>query len=658
MRASWSPRRQQHVLVLAMIVTLVASAVIAVPAGAAAAGPSTPRLAQVTLRSQTQVKAAGLGGAVVANPEIAQGLPGGAGNAPTRNGISAGRVVNRSYPHTARLQNRPQGPADLTPPDVKPMPVTGPTSNLTLSFQGLNHYQNRYAGGGNQFSLEPPDQGLCVGNGFVMETVNDVLRVFDTNGQALSAPTTLNEFYGYPPSVDRVNGGYGPSPTDPSCYYDQEARRWFHISLILQLDPATGAYTGYNSLDVAVSQTANPLGAWNVYSIPTQNNGEQGFPNHSCDLGFCLGDYPQMGADHNGLYITTNEFSFFGTNYNGAQLYALPKWALARGDQTVQLVYFENLDFNGQQSYHVWPSRSSLPIYMDVRNAGTEYFLMTNATLLPTLMSDQMVVWALTNTFSLNTKHPDLALTNYAAKMEVYGDPQVLATQKPGPVPLADCFNDNCLGYGPPDKPQVEGPLDTGTGSGVYGAWSSNGLLWTSLDTVATVNGETRTAAAWVILMPGWTWNRQLTARVLRQGYVGASSADTVYATTATNFLGQGVMAFTLTGDNYYPSAAYVTIDRLGVSDRIHVAGEGVGPQDGFTEYFLGGYTHRWGDYGGATSDGINVWFASEYIAQSCTYQEFLTDFTCGHTRSALANWATRISRLNAGWLWGDAWDK
>src|SRR5436190_18697043 len=44
-------------------------------------------------------------------------------------------------------------------------------SNPTFvtGFEGLNHYQQRYSRGGKQFSLEPPDQGLCVGNGYVLE---------------------------------------------------------------------------------------------------------------------------------------------------------------------------------------------------------------------------------------------------------------------------------------------------------------------------------------------------------------------------------------------------------------------------------------------------------------------------------------------------------
>ncbi len=34
-------------------------------------------------------------------------------------------------------------------------------------FEGLNLFQQRYARGGNQFTVEPPDQALCVGNGYV-----------------------------------------------------------------------------------------------------------------------------------------------------------------------------------------------------------------------------------------------------------------------------------------------------------------------------------------------------------------------------------------------------------------------------------------------------------------------------------------------------------
>src|ERR1041385_5675231 len=156
-------------------------------------------------------------------------------------------------------------------------------SNPTFNggFEGLNHYQQRYARGGNQFSLEPPDQGLCVGNGYVVEAVNDVLNVFNTSGQSVLPDNTatnvvsgfprnvnhavdLNSFFGYAAAINRTTGARGPSVTDPSCLYDAATGRFFVVVLTLDTFP-NGAFTTVNHLDLAVSATANPTGSWNIY---------------------------------------------------------------------------------------------------------------------------------------------------------------------------------------------------------------------------------------------------------------------------------------------------------------------------------------------------------------------------------------------------------
>src|SRR5581483_12363408 len=80
---------------------------------------------------------------------------------------------------------------------------SNPTFNF--SFEGLNHYQQRYARGGNQFSVEPPDQGMCVGNGYIVEAVNDVLNVFNTSGQSvLPDNTPTNIVAGFPRNVNHA----------------------------------------------------------------------------------------------------------------------------------------------------------------------------------------------------------------------------------------------------------------------------------------------------------------------------------------------------------------------------------------------------------------------------------------------------------------------
>ena len=159
---------------------------------------------------------------------------------------------------------------------------------LLAGFDGLNFHDQRYANGGNQFSIEPPDQGLCAGNGFVVESVNDVLAIYSSNGTRLVGPVDLNTFYHYPAAINRSTGAYGPEITDPSCYYDADTRRWFHVVLTLDRFGTTSSFSGTNHLDIAVSQTADPTGAWNIYRLPVQNNGTQGTPDHGCAGGYCL----------------------------------------------------------------------------------------------------------------------------------------------------------------------------------------------------------------------------------------------------------------------------------------------------------------------------------------------------------------------------------
>ena len=157
------------------------------------------------------------------------------------------QVVNRSL--SSHPASRPAAPD----PTVESAIVSSTVASVGTSFNGLTHRDQRLANGGNQFSLEPPDQGLCVGNGFILETVNDVLRVYNTSGSALTDPIDLNTFLGYPAQFDRTTGLQGPFVTDPHCYFDAATNRWFHTVLTIDVDPVTGAFLGPNHIDLAVS---------------------------------------------------------------------------------------------------------------------------------------------------------------------------------------------------------------------------------------------------------------------------------------------------------------------------------------------------------------------------------------------------------------------
>jgi len=580
--------------------------------------------------------------------------------------------------------------------------------SVNTSFAGLNHYQQRYARGGNQFSLEPPDQGLCVGNGYELEAVNDVLNVYNALGQSVLPDNTatnivsgfprnvnhaidLNSFYGYPAAINRSTGVRGPELTDPSCIYDAQTQRWFLVELTLETLP-NGAFTHVNHLDLAVSKTADPTAGWNIYRLDVTNDGTN---TGGVNPGPYLGDYPHIGADANGIYLTTNAYPWCCNGFAGAQIYALSKAQLAAGSTSVTFVH---LDTSGmvnapsdagptQPGFTVWPAQSPNGSQFDSSNGGTEYFLSSNAGDEATNpvsgaggshTSDQIVAWTLSNTSSLNSATPALSLSNTLVPVGQYGVPP--KQQQPGSglapdltVPQGHCINDvttatiaglGCwrlvFGAEPPHNEVVSRPdsNDTRMQQVMY----ANGKLWGALDTALNPDGgPQRAGIEYFVVNPH-------SGKLALSGYLGAAGHDFTYPAIGVTPSGRGVMAFTATGNTLYPSAAYAPLDAVLGAGAWNVVpgGTGAAADDGFTSYKsqVGNPPRtRWGDYGAAAVDGNSIWIASEYIGGSCDYTPWGGPFfiggtgdnllgTCGGAshgpgnRTALANWSTRISEL------------
>jgi hypothetical protein len=588
---------------------------------------------------------------------------------------------------------------------------SNPTFNF--GFEGLNHYQQRYTRGGNQFSLEPPDQGMCVGNGYVVEVVNDVFNVFNASTGASVLPDNtatnivggfprnvnhavdLNSFYGYPPAINRTTGIRGQFVTDPSCIYDVATQRFFMVVLTLEVVPTTGAFTHVNHLDLAVSQTSNPTGNWNIYRIDVTNDGTN---TGRANPGPYLGDYPHIGADANGIYLTTNAYPWCCNGFSGAQIYALSKAQLAAGAASLNMVHIDTSGMvnapseagSTQPGFTVWPAQSP-GTQFNTDNNGTENFLSSNAAdeaqkpvsgAAGTRTSTQLIAWTLTNTASLNSASPSLSLSNEILTVGQYGVPPkqqqpgsgTLANKNTTPgVPQGDCINDtttptilgigcwNLLFIAEPAHNEVISRPDSNDTRMQQVMWA-NGKLWGALDTALNPDGgPQRAGIAWYIVNPN-------AGKVVLEGYLGATGHDFTYPAIGVTTSGRGVMAFTATGDALNPSAAYAPIDaKVGVGAwNVVNGGLGAAQDDGFTSYKsqVGNPPRtRWGDYGAAAVDGSSVWIASEYIAHTCNYTDWGGPFfvggtgdnllgTCGGAshgpgpRSALANWSTRISKL------------
>jgi len=416
-----------------------------------------------------------------------------------------------------------------------------------------------------------------------------------------------------------------------------------------------------------------------------------------------LGDYPHIGADSNGFYVTTNSYPWCCNGFDGAQIYAFSKAQLAAGAPSVNVTHLDTFGAvnvpsdagAGQPGFTVWPAQSPGTASFDLNAGGTEYFLSSNAADEATNpvagsggshTSTQLVVWALTNTSSLNTASPSLRLSNKVLGVNQYAIPP--KQQQPGSgtpattaTPQGYCINDTTtllfngqtgcwrlLFAAEPAHNEVISRPDSND-SRMQQVDYANGKIWGALDTALNPGGGSQRAGiAYYIVKPDVSTG-SVGAKIALQGYLGVAGADVTYPAIGVTASGRGIMTFTYTGDTTNPSAAFAPIDAsVGVGSWSFAGpgGQGAAQDDGFTSYKaqVGNPPRtRWGDYGAAAVDGNSIWIASEYIARACTYTAWGGPFfaggsgdtklgTCATTtgapgaRAALGNWSTRISKL------------
>ena len=155
------------------------------------------------------------------------------------------------------------------------------------------------------------------------------------------------------------------------------------------------------------------------------------------------------------------------------------------------------------------------------------------------------------------------------------------ATQPSGNRPLSDCIADTTVhptcnvtvaGIGESQQHDVLPAVhhrnlnanDSRFGQVVY----ANGKLWGALGTALTIGGEERAGMAYYVLNPS-------NSKLVLQGQAGVDGTDLTYPAVGVHDNGRGIMSFTLTGDNDFPSAAYAPLDaKVGMGD-VSVAASG-----------------------------------------------------------------------------------
>lgn len=494
---------------------------------------------------------------------------------------------------------------------LSPRSLTINPSTTAFGFNGLTHAEQRDANQGNQFSVEPPSPAIAVGNGYILEGVNNAIQVYNMSGAALlPAVLSSNEVFGLPPAINQATGANGPFPTDMRVFFDSTISRWFILQRTQDND-INGAPLATSHLYLAVSKTSDPTGVYNNYVMDTTNNNNFfGCP--------CFSDYLQVGSDQYGFYITADEYNVFYPFFVDATILAISKSSLAAGAAAPVAVQF-TLPFATGYEFAIQPASTPPSASNFVASGGVEFFVSSQARF---AIDNNLAVWAMTNTSTLLTANPNLQLLRINIPTQTYSFPDV-ASQKPGPIPYGASLT-------PPGVLEV---LD-GSDDRVLSVCYSGGRLYVALATaVLDDGGHQRIGAAYFILSPTLRASI-LAAPVLRQGYVHANGNHLLRPSFAVNPQGLGSMVFTLVGPDYYPSAAFVPISLSSTSSTIQVAARGFGPEDGFSGYLDPGLPGiaRWGDYSGAVvaPDG-SIWMVTEYIPNAF--------------RTPKANWGTYVIR-------------
>ena len=461
-------------------------------------------------------------------------------------------------------------------------------------FTGITEGGNAAANGSE---LEPPDQGLAVDHGIVGEIVNNSIQFFK-NGVALTAPLANSTFFG---------SGTVANLSDPHITFDPSIKRWFVDELTYSGPLGYGFF-------LAVSKTSDPTAGYSVYFIPSATTDLAGCHGG----GGCLPDYPQVGYDANGFYITADLFGNFG--FVSAAIYALPKAALAAGTSFTPIRF-------AVPDFVVQPEVPAPGEPFSFANGGTEYF-MTARNIYDG--SNTVRVWEVQNTFNIATAPSTL---------------QVPSRSSPASLIPAPCLPPNRTSSGRTGRQQkaTSSPqLDGG-----YNAFGANvkmahGRLYAALTTGAVDgNGLARDIIAYFVVNVN-----SFTPKLVSQGYITPPDGYSIsYPGIAVDRTGAGYVGFTITNPNKnvaggFPSTAVVPFSTATGVGSIVVTGQGHASDDGFTGYgapHSPGQVGRWGDFAAATVDAATgiYYTANEYIPDPNVY-----------LRGTFANWGTFVTAV------------
>ncbi len=459
---------------------------------------------------------------------------------------------------------------------------------------GLNFAASIYRPDGEASTnsrYEPPDTNGAVGPNHIVEMINDHYSVFrKSDGMRLNPASDRDvEFWNQAgiPIVDP------PGLSDPRVIFDKSSQRWFAVEITYPFDAEGSAIP--NDVLIAVSKTSDPTQGWRGYRIAGTDPGTNPDPAGGA-TGFFV-DYPLLGVNAKGVYVTTNNYKFNASigdfSIDSVNMYMVNRADLISG-KAPRVGRFSGLDYN-RYGY------TQQPVTELGTSAGDELLLSTPLQ----EPADHLILTTLTADGPADVR--SVAVPAYSSPSQFAGGLQ-------------------------PDGTQSLETLDARFSGSVYRV---NNDIW-AVHSVDALYGETnhRTAIRWYRIDAN-------TGTLADAGTLSDADHDYIMPSIAANNAGSVVLGFSRTGLDEFPSA-YAAVG--GTAKGKTTFGSPVLLKAGVDLYhYIPGVPDydRWGDYSAVRpdpNDPNTFWTFQEWAAQS--FDPPLFGVVSGR-------WATQVTELN-----------
>ncbi len=436
--------------------------------------------------------------------------------------------------------------------------IVGPAHAQTFSIGGNFTTITRSQTNALVGIIEPPDtMGAAGPNNFVTFN-NGSFSIFSKNG-ALVSQVSDTSFWTSALSSDP--GGL----SDPRVLYDPASQRWF--ASMITTDQATN-----NKVLVARSNSSDPTQGFQGVSFSTISNR--------------FADFPTLGLDANGVYLTTNNFNTSDT-FRSLSVYSLPKADLIAAT----------------------PSLARLTSRTALSSTTYGFTLQASVDYGPKLATDPEPIVSTSNTTFGQYKYVNLSGTSGAgATLGSVTTKSVQSTSAPTNSP----------------QPGTSTTIDNGDDR-----FSANVVqVGNFLYSVQNITVSGRSAVRWTIADAS-------TFNTVQQGTISDPTLSYFYPSIAVNAVGDVVVGFSGSSSSTFASTyAVVGTSAGGVAGGSLTFGTPVQTRAG-TDFYP---DTRWGDYSAVTPDPADpgiFWSHQEYAANR---------FTIGSTN--YGNWATQASEI------------